>query len=173
MICRVLLTAGLITVLLGAGPADSGSAADASSKTAAGRALDPKLFSELATGVVLIRTFDCGGSPKTGGSGFLVGMSVVITARHVAFQSKKFACKIKVRVGHPGSRLPRIALARDLYDHVGGRPSDTARAECYVLDAVELARTTEAPGYQAEALLALAEAGARRRRPAATVAIRR
>ena len=41
MICRVLLAAGLITALLGAGPADSGSAADASSKTAAGRALDP------------------------------------------------------------------------------------------------------------------------------------
>ena len=60
----------------------------------------------------------------------------------------------------------RSALARAL-----AATGNDADGERYAIEAVELARTTEAPGYQAEALLALAEAGARRRPPAATVAI--
>ncbi len=78
---------------------DRGSAAEAARASAEAHAIEPKQFVELATGVVLIRTFDCGGNTKTTGSGFLVGASVVMTARHVAFQPKTLACKIKVRAG--------------------------------------------------------------------------
>jgi len=55
--------------------------------------LDPEMFASIADGVVRVRTFDCGGSPKAEGSGFLVGESVVMTARHVV----RGACSVKVR----------------------------------------------------------------------------
>ena len=51
------------------------------------------MFASIADGVVRVRTFDCGGSPKAEGSGFLVGESVVMTARHVV----RGACSVKVR----------------------------------------------------------------------------
>jgi Trypsin-like peptidase domain len=56
--------------------------------------LSPGLFQEVSTGVALIRTFSCSGRPIALGSGFLVGESVVMTARHVL----KGACRAKVRV---------------------------------------------------------------------------
>lgn len=62
--------------------------------SAAAPALSPKLFEEVSTGVALIRTYTCGGSPIALGSGFLVGDSVVMTARHVLTG----ACKVRVRV---------------------------------------------------------------------------
>jgi hypothetical protein len=81
------------------GTTDRGSAADAARGSAGAHGIEPKQFLEMASGVVLIRTFDCGGSSKTSGSGFLVGASVVMTARHVAFQPETLACRIKVRAG--------------------------------------------------------------------------
>jgi Trypsin-like peptidase domain len=66
--------------------------------------LDPGLFSQIASGVVLIRGFDCSGSAKISGTGFLVGTGVVMTARHVVNPSGAEAgdaCKVKVQVdGH-------------------------------------------------------------------------
>jgi Trypsin-like peptidase domain len=66
--------------------------------------LNPTLFSELSTGVVLIRGFSCTGSGKIEGTGFLVGSGVVMTARHVVDPSGKarqWACRVKVKLdGH-------------------------------------------------------------------------
>jgi hypothetical protein len=56
--------------------------------------LDPSLFADLATGITLIRTFTCGGTATGEGTGFLVGTSVVMTARHVI----RGACHVKVLV---------------------------------------------------------------------------
>ncbi len=68
------------------------------------RLLDPTLFSQIASGVVLIKGFDCAGSAKITGSGFLVGSSVVMTARHVVDPGGAEArdtCRVKVQVdGH-------------------------------------------------------------------------
>lgn len=64
-------------------------------------ALDPGSFAEMASGVVPIRGLDCSGVPRLSGTGFLVGASVVMTARHVvdpAGSEKHFACKVLVKV---------------------------------------------------------------------------
>ena len=94
---RVFAVAAALASIVALTSTDCGSAADAATSAAATRSLEPKQFSELATGVVLIRTFDCGGSMQTTGSGFLLGTQVVMTARHVAFQPTTEACRIKVR----------------------------------------------------------------------------
>ena len=57
--------------------------------------LSPLRFQEIASGVVLIRTFNCHGTWTGSGSGFLVGSKVVMTARHVV--DHRGACSIKVR----------------------------------------------------------------------------
>jgi len=57
--------------------------------------LDPQLFTELSSGIGLIRTFTCNGVEIGEGTGFLVGTSVVMTARHVVAD----ACKVKVSIG--------------------------------------------------------------------------
>lgn len=60
----------------------------------AGPTLPPWRFTEIANGVVLVRTFNCRGVPTGSGSGFFVGEFVVMTARHVM----RHACRAKVRV---------------------------------------------------------------------------
>jgi hypothetical protein len=54
----------------------------------------PQLFQEVSSGIALIKTYGCGGRPIALGTGFLVGDSVVMTARHVTAG----ACRIHVRV---------------------------------------------------------------------------
>lgn len=87
-------------------------------------ALSPQLFSEVASGVVLIRTFNCGGTAIASGSGFLVGTTVVMTARHVVDppgDPTHRACRVKVRAG--GSW---VSVKRSTYWTTGG---DNGRAE--------------------------------------------
>ena len=55
----------------------------------------PWLFQEVSSGVALIKTANCSGRVIGQGTGFLVGESVVMTARHVL----KGACSIRVTVG--------------------------------------------------------------------------
>jgi len=65
--------------------------------------LTPGEFQELSTGIAYITTYTCGGRPIAMGTGFLVGNSVVMTARHVLAGS----CRTKVRVDgttYAGSR---------------------------------------------------------------------
>jgi S1-C subfamily serine protease len=50
---------------------------------AAGSALDPQSFADVASGVVFVRATGCAGGATQTGSGFLVGTSVVMTAHHV------------------------------------------------------------------------------------------
>lgn len=50
---------------------------------AAGSDVTPAMFQRVATGVALIKTTNCGGRVIGQGTGFLVGSSVVMTARHV------------------------------------------------------------------------------------------
>ena len=57
-------------------------------------AVSPGTFAEVSTGVALIRTYSCNGKSVGQGSGFLVGTSVVMTARHVV----KGACRIRIRL---------------------------------------------------------------------------
>lgn len=54
----------------------------------------PRLFDQISTGVAYITTYGCGGRRVGQGSGFLIGTSVVMTARHVL----EGACIIRVRV---------------------------------------------------------------------------
>ena len=57
--------------------------------------VSPGLFQKVSSGVALIKTFGCGGKPLGQGTGFLVGESVVMTARHVLHGS----CRVRVTVG--------------------------------------------------------------------------
>jgi trypsin-like peptidase len=63
-------------------------ASDAASK------VSPGTFSSVSSGVALIHTYRCNGRPLAQGTGFLVGTSVVMTARHVVVD----ACRVRVRV---------------------------------------------------------------------------
>src|SRR4249920_1036232 len=61
----------------------------------AARDVSPGTFSRVSSGVALVRAYGCGGKPLGQGTGFLVGTSVVMTARHVVAG----ACRLRVRVG--------------------------------------------------------------------------
>jgi Trypsin-like peptidase domain len=90
-----LLTLATACVVLCAAPASS--APDA-------RSITPKVFSEVATGVVRITTRNCKNRPLGQGTGFLVGSRVVMTARHVLVGG----CSIRATVGgrsYSGSRV--------------------------------------------------------------------
>jgi len=63
--------------------------------------LDPPRFAELATGIVLVRDFNCRGTPTFEGTGFLIGSRVVMTAAHVV----QGACSTKIRTSG-GTWLP-------------------------------------------------------------------
>lgn len=65
------------------------------STSGAATKVSPALFQEVSTGVALIKTFGCGGKLLGQGTGFLVGDSVVMTARHVLQGS----CRVRVTVG--------------------------------------------------------------------------
>lgn len=56
--------------------------------------VSPATFTEVSSGVALIRTYRCNGKALGQGTGFLVGATVVMTARHVV----KGACRIRVRL---------------------------------------------------------------------------
>ncbi len=66
----------------------------APSPTSAASEVSPETFAEVSSGVALIRTYGCRGKPLGQGTGFLVGTSVVMTARHVVVG----ACRVRVRV---------------------------------------------------------------------------
>jgi len=89
------LAAGLAVVSAAAVGSFGGDAGDAR----AAEQLTPGLFSKISSGVALIRTYGCQGKPIAEGSGFLVGETVVMTARHVV----EGACKVRVSVS--GERL--------------------------------------------------------------------
>jgi hypothetical protein len=80
----------------------------------------PGVFSEVSTGVAYITTFKCDGHPLGQGTGFLVGTSVVMTARHVV----KGACRVHIRVDGDTFEVTHYAY------WFGGRAS---------LDAVDIA----------------------------------
>jgi len=111
----VVLTLGLLLAL--ALPA-----APRADRAAPGNArLDPGTFADLATGVVLVRGFDCSGVARISGTGFLVGSSVVMTARHVvdpAGAEAKFACHVKVRLDGRW-----VTVARESWWHGSGDPT--------------------------------------------------
>jgi len=79
----VLFWLGVVTLAAIASPS-----ANAHSK------LSPGLFQRVSSGVALIKTYTCAGRPIGQGSGFLVGESVVMTARHVVND----ACRVRVHV---------------------------------------------------------------------------
>jgi Trypsin-like peptidase domain len=56
--------------------------------------VSPGVFNEVSTGVALITTFGCGGRWIAKGTGFLVGDSVLMTARHVLIG----ACNARIHV---------------------------------------------------------------------------
>jgi hypothetical protein len=92
----LLLLAGAVLIGLGGvTSADQANAARVATSTPTAAKLPPWRFQQIASGVVLIRTFNCRGAATGGGSGFLVGTKLVMTARHVVDHPK--ACATKVR----------------------------------------------------------------------------
>lgn len=141
---RRLSGVGAILCLLAALSASSAlgaSSAPARAKVSAAAALDPALFAKLATGVVLVRGFDCSGTGKIEGTGFLVGSGVVMTARHVVDPSgaeAKFACSVKVRLdGH------WVAAAHTSWWYRGSDPTGRGTD----LATVKLAQPAKASDY--------------------------
>jgi S1-C subfamily serine protease len=120
-VTRALAVAAAVACTVGAVTTERSEAAGSSRSVVA---LEPKQLSELATGAVLIRTFDCTGSAMTTGSGFLVGASIVMTARHVAIQPTAYACKIKVRA--QGRWISVVSRHRWAPGGGNGRASDLA-----------------------------------------------
>ena len=90
---KVVVVLGLVAAL-GAALAVPGAGYAAATRPDAVN-LSPGLFATASTGVALIKTYGCQGRPLGSGSGFLVGSSVVMTARHVLTG----ACRAKVVVG--------------------------------------------------------------------------
>ena len=81
-----------LTLLIGA--AASGLVAPAATAAPQSPQLSPRLFSTISTGVAYVTTYTCGGRLTGQGSGFLIGRSVVMTARHVV----RGACRVRVKV---------------------------------------------------------------------------
>lgn len=111
---RSRVTAGIGVVLVFAGLLGTG----AEPVTANARpSISPGLFQSISSGVALIKTFTCGGRPIAEGSGFLVGDSVVMTARHVV----RGACRVRVHVDGATSTSTRWS-----YWSGGGTSQDAA-----------------------------------------------
>jgi hypothetical protein len=89
---QVVAAAVILAALFGASPSSEGNPL----RTVSARpSISPSLFQTISSGVALIKTYTCGGRPIAEGSGFLVGDSVVMTARHVV----RGACRVRVHVG--------------------------------------------------------------------------
>jgi hypothetical protein len=94
--------------------------------------LDPGLFSELGSGIVFVRAFNCAGQWFSEGTGFLVGDRVVMTARHVI----KGACRVKVATGNHWIEGKNWA-----YWHGRGKSDDAN------VDIATIRLTSPAPGH--------------------------
>ena len=70
------------------------------------RDLSPAMFQEVSTGVALIRTYGCGGRPIAEGTGFLVGSSVLMTARHVVNGACRLRILVNVAAAHHSLMMP-------------------------------------------------------------------
>lgn len=114
---RHVLAAGLIVgvVAIGAAPSSSDAA----------QVVNPGTFSRVSSGVALIRSYSCKGKPLGQGTGFLVGTSVVMTARHVI----KGACRLRVRVSGE-----TFAGTRAVSWHGGGASPSAADISTVKLD---------------------------------------
>jgi hypothetical protein len=81
----------------GAAPAGAVTFAPATPAAARSAFLTPARFANFATGIGLVRTYTCNGTPIAEGTGFLIGSSVIMTARHVVVDS----CHVRVMLdGH-------------------------------------------------------------------------
>lgn len=89
---QLALLALVAALASGATPSLAGTKGAARPAGAQTSFLSPGLFAQFATGIGLIRIFNCAGTPTAEGTGFLVGASVVMTARHVV----RGACHVKV-----------------------------------------------------------------------------
>lgn len=94
-----LLAVLAVLAALAPGAAPAGASPLAPARPAAAHAafLTPALFANFATGIGLVRTYTCNGTPIAEGTGFLIGSSVIMTARHVVVDS----CHVRVMIdGH-------------------------------------------------------------------------
>ena len=87
---KVGVTAAVIAALLCASASSQGAIRAGSTRPS----ISPGLFQTISSGIALIKTYTCSGRPIAQGSGFLVGDSVVMTARHVVHG----ACRARVHV---------------------------------------------------------------------------
>jgi hypothetical protein len=122
-------------------PASIARANPAATDSPATGLLSPAQFAQMASGVVLIRGFDCSGTGKIEGTGFLVGSGVVMTARHVVDPGgaeAKFACSVKVQIdGH------WVAAAHTAWWYRGSDPTGRGTD----LATVKLAHPAKASDY--------------------------
>lgn len=93
----VAVLAVIAALAPGAAPAAAGSLAPAGPAAARTAFLTPALFASFSTGIGLVRTYNCEGTPIAEGTGFLIGSGVVMTARHVVAGS----CHVRILLdGH-------------------------------------------------------------------------
>jgi hypothetical protein len=93
----LVLLAAVAAFAPAAAPAGATTLAPATPAAARAAFLTPERFANVATGIGLVRTFNCSGMPIAEGTGFLIGSGVVMTARHVVVDS----CHVKVMLdGH-------------------------------------------------------------------------
>ncbi len=59
--------------------------------------LSPTLYAKVASGVALVKTYDCSGRWTATGTGFLVGRQLLMTARHVV---EPKPCRVRVFIGN-------------------------------------------------------------------------
>ena len=112
---------------------------NAESALRAPRQVSPQTFARVASGVAFLRYSDCpgGGGPSGfavgGGTGFLVGSQVVMTARHVLLATT--SCRLQVQLG---SSWYGVTFPKAWYD---------ARSKPQDVDLATVKLTRPAPGH--------------------------
>lgn len=92
--CATVASAGLLAALVVVPAAPAARDVRLDGARPAGSTISPDRFRQVSSGIAYVTTFNCRGRKIGTGTGFLVGESVVMTARHVLQRS----CRIRVKV---------------------------------------------------------------------------
>jgi serine protease Do len=113
------------------------------------RAVSAETFADSASGVGHVKKFDCNGKPTEngGGTGFLIGSQVVMTAEHVLTASVTFDSETGVPIGHPPCEI-RVRLGTTWYEAEQMKAwQNPASNDHRGVDLATLRLTKKAPGH--------------------------